>query len=134
MTFYDLKEFLESKMRLSHIYQPLLIKSLIESGGSASLRQLAGAFLAQDESQLLYYEKRLKEMPIKVLSKHDVIKKDGEFISLNTGRLNLNFLHGKREAVHKAVSSPFLTSKVFIKKYLRRIRNENLMQPDSDAE
>jgi ATP adenylyltransferase len=89
MTFNDLKEFLESKMRLSHIYQPLLIKSLIESGGAATLRQLACAFLAQDESQLLYYEKRLKEMPIKVLSKHDVIKKDGEFISLNTGRLNL---------------------------------------------
>lgn len=88
MTFAVLKEFLESKMRLSHIYQPLLIKSLIESGGSATLRQLAGAFLGQDESQLLYYEKRLKEMPIKVLSRHEVIRKDGDFVSLNTGKLS----------------------------------------------
>jgi hypothetical protein len=38
MTYQDLIDFLENKMRLSHIYQPLLIKSLIESGGSATIR------------------------------------------------------------------------------------------------
>jgi ATP adenylyltransferase len=89
VTFEDLKTFLESKMRMCHIYQPLLIKSLIESGGSATLRQLAGAFLSQDESQLLYYEKRLKEMPIKVLSRHEIIRKNGGLVSLNTGKLTL---------------------------------------------
>ena len=89
MTFNELKEFLESKMRLSHIYQPLLVKSLIDSGGSATVRQLAGIFLAHDESQILYYEKRLKEMPIKVLSKHGLIKRDGELVSLNIGKLTL---------------------------------------------
>ena len=29
-----------------------------------TIRQLAHAFLNQDESQLLYYEKRIKEMPL----------------------------------------------------------------------
>jgi ATP adenylyltransferase len=52
MTFTELKEFLESKMKLSHIYQPLLVKSLIDSGGSATVRQLASMFLTHDESQL----------------------------------------------------------------------------------
>jgi hypothetical protein len=53
MTFEELVDFIEHKMRMSHVYQPLLIKSLVEAGGTATLRQLANAFLTQDESQLL---------------------------------------------------------------------------------
>jgi len=89
MDFEILKEFLLSKMKLSHIYQPLLIKTLIEAGGSATIRQLAITFLTYDESQILYYEKRLKEMPIKVLKSHGVINKDGELVSLNIKKLTL---------------------------------------------
>ncbi len=89
MTFQELKDFIESKMKLSHIYQPLLIKSLIESGGIATVRQLATMFLTNDESQLMYYEKRLKEMPIRVLSKHGVILRDGELVSLKVRKLSL---------------------------------------------
>lgn len=88
MRFVELQDFLKSKMKLSHIYQPLLIKSLIEAGGTATIRQMAITFLAQDESQILYYEKRLKEMPIKVLSKHGVIVRDGDLISLTTRKLS----------------------------------------------
>lgn len=88
MRFEELQDFLKSKMRLSHIYQPLLIKSLIEAGGTATIRQMAITFLAQDESQILYYEKRLKEMPIKVLSKHGVIVREGDIISLTTQKLS----------------------------------------------
>lgn len=73
MTFTDLKLFLAQKMRMSHIYQSLLIKILLEAGGLATIRQLAREFAANDESQILFYEKRLKEMPIRVLSNHEVI-------------------------------------------------------------
>ena len=47
MTYDKLKEFITSKMRMSHIYQPLLIKSLVEAGGVATIRQMATAFLSQ---------------------------------------------------------------------------------------
>jgi hypothetical protein len=77
MNFHDLINFLETKMSMSHIYQPLLIKTLIDAGGSATLRQLAHAFLSQDESQLLYYEDRIKQMPLKILGKHGIVTKDG---------------------------------------------------------
>ena len=87
MTHEELKTFLTSKMRMSHIYQPLLIKGLLEVGGAATIRQMATIFLSQDESQIAYYEKRLKEMPIKVLSKHGVIEKKDDLIRLNTGKL-----------------------------------------------
>ncbi len=60
MTFDELKTFLISKMRMNHIYQPLLIKSLLESGGTSTIRQMAITFLAQDESLILEYEDILK--------------------------------------------------------------------------
>lgn len=88
MTFEELLDFLQSRMRLSHVYQPLLIKSLVEAGGTATVRQLAFAFLGEDESQIQYYEKRIKEMPVKVLSKHGVVVRDGELVKLTTGKLS----------------------------------------------
>ena len=87
MRFEDLIEFLESGMRMSHIYQPLLIRSLIDSGGIATIRQLALAFLVQDESELLYYEKRIKEMPLKVLRKHGVVSYEKGLVSLRVPKL-----------------------------------------------
>jgi hypothetical protein len=34
--FEQLKEFLTKRMRMSHLYQPLMLRTLIEKGGSAS--------------------------------------------------------------------------------------------------
>ena len=87
MKFQSLIDFIENKMKLSHIYQPLLIKSLVESGGTATIRQLANGFLSQDESQLQYYEKRIKDMPLRVLRKHEIVSKDGDLVSLNVKKL-----------------------------------------------
>ncbi len=89
MTFEELLSFVQDWMpkRMQHIYLPLLIGQLVDSGGSATLRQLAQSVLAQDESQLQYYEKRLKDMPLKVLKKHDIINTDGNLISLNVKKL-----------------------------------------------
>ncbi len=49
-----------------HLVEEILdqwYKSLVDSGGTATLRQLAQHFLSEDKSQLLYYEKCIKEMP-----------------------------------------------------------------------
>jgi ATP adenylyltransferase len=89
MKFDELIEFLETKMSMRHIYQPLLIKTLVDAGGSATIRQLANAFLSQDESQLIYYEDRIKQMPLKILRKHGVVTKDGNLVVLNAGRMTL---------------------------------------------
>ncbi len=74
---------------MSHVYQPVLIRSLVDAGGHATIRQLAQASLIQDESQLLYYEKRIKQMPFKVLKKHGVVEREGDLVSLTTGKLTL---------------------------------------------
>lgn len=82
-TFEELKQFLAEDMKMQQVYQPVLIQTLIESGGTATVRQLAQKFLSLDESQLDYYERRLKGMPIPVLKRHGIVDKDGILVSLN---------------------------------------------------
>jgi ATP adenylyltransferase len=65
-------------MRMSHIYQPVMISELLKSGGKASIRNIAAAFLSRDESQLEYYEQITKDMPGKVLGKHGIVERNGD--------------------------------------------------------
>ena len=74
---------------MQQVYQPVLIQTLIESGGTATVRQLAQKFLSLDESQLDYYEKRLKAMPIPVLKRRGIVDREGILVSLNTKALTL---------------------------------------------
>lgn len=87
MNFKELTDFIENKMRMSHIYQPLLIKTLVEVGGSATLRQLASQFVLEDESQLQYYENTIKKMPVRVLKNHGIIDFHNDLISLNVEKI-----------------------------------------------
>ena len=73
MNAQELLSFLDNKMQMSHVYQPLLIRSLLDAGGQATTRQVATDFAKEDEAQVLYYEERIKQMPLKVLRKHGVI-------------------------------------------------------------
>jgi hypothetical protein len=40
MKYEELIDFLEHKMSMSHVYQPLLVRALVDAGGAATLRQL----------------------------------------------------------------------------------------------
>ncbi len=77
MSFRALKKFLLSDMRMSHIYQPAMIKALVARKGRCSTREIAAEILGRDESQLEYYERITKEMPGRVLSKHGIVIRDG---------------------------------------------------------
>ena len=79
MTYDQIVDFITSKMKMSHIYQPLLIRSLVDAGGSATLRQLAQFFLSQDEVNSSTLKNYIKEMLIKVLSKHWMLTKEQVF-------------------------------------------------------
>ena len=68
LTVAELVDFIEHKMRMSHIYQPLLIQSLVESGGQATLRELAVKFLTEEEAEIREMMKTIKKMPVHVLS------------------------------------------------------------------
>jgi len=89
MTYDQLLDFVQDYMpkRMQHIYLPLLVGELVDSDGSATIRQLTEAVLAKDESKVMYYEKRLKEMPLRVLAKHDIINREDNLVSLNVKKL-----------------------------------------------
>ena len=56
MTFSDLKDFLINRMRMSHIYQPEMLMTLLKNGGVASVESLVKDLLINDQSQMEYYE------------------------------------------------------------------------------
>lgn len=84
----EIIEFIRARMRMSHVYQPLLIRALVRAGGAATTRQLAAALLMEDESQLLYYEDRIRKMPLPVLRKHGIVRSEGSVVTLETGKLS----------------------------------------------
>jgi ATP adenylyltransferase len=75
--FQQLKAFLTQQMQMSHLYQPLMLGTLIEKGGVASFREIAACFLAHDESQIEYYIEITKRMPGPVLTRHQLVRRDG---------------------------------------------------------
>ena len=68
-------QFIRNEMRMAHIYQPVMIKTLLEHGGVASTRQIAAAFLAHDESQLEYYDAITRRMPGRVLANRGIVER-----------------------------------------------------------
>jgi len=85
----ELTEFVQTKMQMQHVYQPLVIRHLVESGGTSTVRQLARSLASADLAQITYYEKKLRQMPLKVLKRHGVVEVDGDMVRLNTSRLAL---------------------------------------------
>lgn len=61
---------------MAHIYQPVMIKCLIENGGAAEDVTVARQLLNYDPSQLEYYQKVTNNMVGRVLTNHNVVKKN----------------------------------------------------------
>lgn len=76
MTFsaQQLKTYIAETMRMSHVYQPVMLRVLLEQGGSASLTDIARALLSYDQSQVEYYELRTKNMVGRVLTTNGVVQ------------------------------------------------------------
>lgn len=73
LTFESLAEFVEHGMRMSHVYQPVMLRTLLENGGQASVEAIAKALLSYDRSQVEYYELRTKNMVGKVLAQNGIV-------------------------------------------------------------
>jgi murein tripeptide amidase MpaA len=55
---FVLRDFIQNRMRMSHIYQPVMIKALLANDGQATTEEIAKALLAYDQSQVEYYSLR----------------------------------------------------------------------------
>ena len=83
------QRFIEEDMRMSHIYQPLLIRMLLDSGGASTLRDLALRFVTFNEAELQEMEKTLKKMPIRVLGRRGWVEREGDTVRLLVQAPNL---------------------------------------------
>ena len=66
--YESLKSFILNDMRMSQIYQPIMLMELLQKCGSASVTDIAKAILIHDQSQIEYYEQRVKTMVGRVLT------------------------------------------------------------------
>lgn len=71
-----LYNFVENQMRMSHVYQPLMLIALLEAGGQCSDTEIAKNLLMRDESQIDYYRSITNNMVGKVLRSHGLVEKD----------------------------------------------------------
>jgi len=83
MTFKDLKEFVANKMRMSQIYQPVMLLTLLENAGRCHQEVIAKAILAHDPSQIEYYTKITNNMVGKVLRGRSIVERDKKDYTLN---------------------------------------------------
>jgi ATP adenylyltransferase len=73
-TFERLHRFISSEMRMSHIYQPVMLQALLERGGRGTVREIAQQLLAKDAAQLSYYETIVRRMPGDVLRRRGIVE------------------------------------------------------------
>ena len=69
-------------MRMSHIYQPVMLMTLLKEGGVASIETLSKKLLIEDKSQQEYYGNITRNMVGRVLNNHGIVQKDGEIFKL----------------------------------------------------
>ena len=75
-TFETLSKFITTKMRMSHVYQPVMLIELLKNSGTSTVTNIAKALLMHDVSQVEYYEHRTKIMVGKVLTNnHGITQK-----------------------------------------------------------
>lgn len=83
MKYEELRKFISEEMRMSQVYQPVMLKQLLENNGAATVQQIAQAILDKDPTQIEYFSEIVKNMVGRVLTKNrGVTEKEG-----NTYRL-----------------------------------------------
>ena len=82
MTYDQLVDFVQNRMRMSHVYQPVMLAALLAHGGKCSTEEIARAILAHDESQVEYYENVTKNMVGRVLKGHGIVEREDDGYSL----------------------------------------------------
>lgn len=82
MNYKEIKLFLNERMRMSHIYQPVMIKKLLDKNGQATDVEIANELLKFDPSQLEYYQNITNNMVGKVLRSHKIVEKNKKVYNL----------------------------------------------------
>jgi 5-methylcytosine-specific restriction endonuclease McrA len=73
-TYERLREYIAKRMRMSHIYQPLMLMELLGRRSPAPAQDVARRILGEDVTQIDYYTERVKRMVGKVLTGNGITR------------------------------------------------------------
>ena len=73
--YIEIKDFIQNRMRMSHVYQPVMLSKLLQKNGKADSSEIAAALLNKDQSRIDYYQHIVNGMVGKVLRRHDLVTK-----------------------------------------------------------
>lgn len=74
MDYDGMAHFVRHTMDMRNVYQPIMIRALVESGGKATDADIARAFMGEDRARLEHYVRVAKRWPRQVLESHGVVK------------------------------------------------------------
>ena len=80
------------------VYQPAMLKVLMEAGDEATVEEIAKALLSYDQSQIEYYAIRTKNMVGRVLTQNGIVKPIKQGRSTVGYRLNVDTLTDAQRA------------------------------------
>ena len=72
--FLRLRGFIAERMRMSHMYQPLMLMELLGRRSPAPAQDVARRILGEDVTQIEYYTEHVKRMVGKVLTGNDITR------------------------------------------------------------
>jgi len=79
MIFSKLHQFITSEMRMSQVYQPVMLIELLKNNGIASVQQIAQSILNKDPTQIEYFSEIVKRVVGVVLTKNrGITEKTGD--------------------------------------------------------
>ena len=73
--YIEIKDFIQNRMKMSHVYQPVMLAALLKQSGTATSSEIASALLTKDQSQIDYYQHIVNGMVGKVLRNHNLVSK-----------------------------------------------------------
>jgi ATP adenylyltransferase len=130
MKYGELAQFIEKRMSMSHIYQPVMLIALLKNKGVCSAKEIAKAILEDDQSQIEYYTQITNNMVGRILRKHCIVEKNGQsyhlydfeklsseqidhLISLCKKRLE-DFINRRGTAIwqHRRISAGYITGTI----------------------
>src|SRR4051812_3347729 len=81
--YEQLTYFIKYEMRMSHVYQPVMLREILRRNGVATIRDVARALVLEDRSQIEYYEQITKNMVGRVLTHNrGITERDGNIYRL----------------------------------------------------
>ena len=83
-TFGECSCFILKSIRMSQVYQPVMLIEFLRNNGTATVEQIGRAILERDPTQVEYFSRIVKAMPGEILTQNrGITEKDGNTYTLN---------------------------------------------------